>query len=75
MYRVSEKCTSTGTGGGLHTVQKIYENMPSEAWFPSYGVLRLKKMFKSVHLELRRSMLHLRTVTVWLAGKFQVSYQ
>ena len=51
----------------------LCEYRPSEAWSPSYGLLTTEENAHGVHLGPQRKMLHVRTVTARLAGKFQVS--
>ena len=47
-----------------NTSTKIfYEHGLSEAWFPMYGHLKFKAVGQSVHLELKSTVLHTRTVT------------
>jgi hypothetical protein len=49
----------------------FYEIGLPKAWFPSHGLLKIK----CVHLEIQHRMLHVLTVSAWLIGKFQVSYE
>jgi len=44
----------------------------SWAWFSSYGLLKIRKMLTASTLESQRRMLHVWTVTAWLAEKFQL---
>jgi hypothetical protein len=51
----------------------LYEDSPSEARFPRYGVLIIKENTQSGHLKFQRKILHFWTAIAWPAGKSQVS--
>jgi hypothetical protein len=39
--------------------KKLFENRPSEAWFPSYSLLTTEEDAQSAHLQLQCSVLHI----------------
>ena len=54
IYRANENCTAKPTEGEFTRQCKnniVYEHRPSEVWFPSYGLLRIKESAQSVHIE------------------------
>ena len=52
---MNEKCTVRPTEGESTPQYKkkiFYEHRPAEAYFPSYGLLKIKENAQGVHLEL-----------------------
>jgi hypothetical protein len=61
MYIKDEKRLAKLTDGESTTQNKkidVCERRPSEAWFPSYGLLMINGNAESVHLECQCRMLH-----------------
>jgi len=75
---VNKKCLANPTEGETkpQCKKKMFcEYRPSEAWFPSYGLMQSKENMWNVLHELQHGLLHLWTGFACLAGKFHVSYE
>jgi hypothetical protein len=78
VHRMNDKCTVKRTEGESTPQYKekmFCERRPSEAWFPPCDLLNIKENAQSVHLGLQHRTLHIWTVIVWPAAKFQVPYE